>query len=216
MAKKPPKPAKKKPGKAPKAEKAPKAKKEPKAKAPKPAKKKPTQVAQTDKFGIALLSLVLIMLIANFMVWDSVGARVDQTLFNRPTNTEYGNRISPNPEVIAYESRGVLAKRRGEVDVVVLNKGARDGVQLGDIFRSESYPSGGDEADVFVEFSVMELNDSFCRAWIILGTTWDQRGRLRLTESSIASKIKINTPVKRDWNQQEVRQLVQLPPNEDS
>ncbi|MCK6438847.1 MAG: hypothetical protein L6Q71_01440 [Planctomycetes bacterium] len=169
---------------------------------------KPSQPAQTDKFGIALLSLVLLLLIANIFVWDKAGAGVDFTMMNRKTAQEYNLAISPSAKIVAYESRGVLAKMPGEVDTVLLDKGYRQGVKKGDIFRSEKFLGNNDQ---FVEFSVFEVGDSYARAWIILGTTWSERGTLRLTESIISNieGLKPDSTVLRAWESQEVRNIVQ-------
>ena len=202
---------KKKAPKPPKAEKAPKAKK---SKPPRPTKtgkvKKPksNQPAQNDKFGLTLLILTVLMLIANLLIWDAAGSKVDASMFNKPSITTYDAEILSAPKIIAYESRGVLAKKPGEVDVVVLDKGFRHGVHMGDVFRSgEDWTTS---QDVFVEFSVFEVSDSHARAWIIMGTTWSERRKLRLLESSISDRLKPGqTVVTRKWATQDVRKLVQ-------
>ncbi len=170
---------------------------------PKP-KLKAKQTKQLDKFGLALVVLVILLLIANLLVFNQVGKRVDAAVFGKQTQENY-DQPGVQASLIAYEARNILGRQPGEVDTILFDKGFRDGVKRGDVFMPQlKLPEGS-----HIEFVVDEVYSNQARAWILLGTEWDDRPFLRLQEEVIAQTIPTGTTLKRRWADQEVRKLVQ-------
>jgi len=183
--------------------------------APSPAAKdkaRPAQAAApapnvSDKFGVLLLALVAIMLIANVVVWGMAGAkRNGVSLFGTgaflPTAAEY-DAASQQARVMSYASTGFLGREAGDVDSAVINQGRRDGVRVGDVF----VPSGLDPK-FFVEFTVIKVGESSSVATIVTNMNLSQITDAQATGVLVNEVKPEATAITRNWAGQKVRSRV--------
>lgn len=171
---------------------------------PKAAAAAPKPVAPniTDKFGLMLLVLVTLFLIANLVVWGKVGADrhglgVLGTGLFKKTSTEYDNQARQG-KILSHAATGTIGLRAGEVDTVVINQGSADGVRVGDVFTPSS-PSYN-TAQIDFEFCVYHVTPGSCLAHI--------RTNASLDKANIDSLVAVDTNVSRTWAKQEVRKAV--------
>jgi hypothetical protein len=172
------------------------------ARAPKPAAPN-----ITDKFGLLLLVLVLLMLVGNFVVWGMAGwQRNGVTLFNSgmfaETAAEYDARV-PQARVISYQSTGIFGRLPGQVDMAVINRGSADGVRVGDVFT----PLGLD-GKYFAQFSVTDVAEASCTAVIATNLLLEQDSPAG-TAGLLVNEVKPDsTPLERKVKGQEVRNKI--------
>lgn len=171
----------------------------------------PPAQAVTDKFGLMLLVLVAILLIANIVVWNSAGVKhAGVTIFGTGMGAaaaaDYNQEV-PQGQLMSYAASGQIGQRPGQIDTAVINRGSHNGVRVGDVFTLSS-AAGFDTAKYFVEFSVYHVDDASCRAHIITNMSLD-------VASDNASVVRLvdqvkpeSTTVRRTWTDQRVRRVV--------
>ncbi|MCA8915552.1 MAG: hypothetical protein KDB90_09080 [Planctomycetes bacterium] len=189
--------------------------------APSPAQSE--AVGKFDKFaafGLAIPS-ALIAIITLVLAVGYTNKEFDVGLFGFPKKSIAdwnggGASIQTlgSIQISGFETHNYIGRlSEGEVDVAVLNVGATQGVNLGDVFTLAS-PT---DAAVHLEFVVFDVGDSISRAYILLGQDVSE-GKARaygLGESSIvklcggASGIE----VKREWKDQIIRRYAEARTN---
>jgi hypothetical protein len=117
----------------------------------------------TDKFGLALLILVLVLAIGCLVVWGKAGvarAGIDMFGMFQDTGAEYDLKSS-QAKLLSYSATGMIGGDPTVTDTVLINQGRINGVHVGDVF----VPSGGSKAEnIFAEFCVTSVQDSTCIA----------------------------------------------------
>lgn len=181
------------------------AKSTPAAKEKAPARPaKPAAPSITDKFGVLLLVLVLLMLVGNFVVWGMAGwQRHGVTLFNSgmfsETTAEYDARV-PQGRIISYLATGTVGRLPGQIDMAVINRGAADGVRVGDVFTPQSI-----DGKYFAQFSVTDVSEASCVAVVVTNLLLDQQSN-DPAAGLLVNEVKVDsTPLERKAAKQEVR-----------
>jgi hypothetical protein len=181
-----------------------------KGKGPKPgAGAPPPGQAVTDKFGLMLLILVAVLLIANLVVWNAAsvnraGISLLGTGMGIPATVEYNSQV-PQGKLMSYAASGRIGQRPGQIDTAIIDRGRLDGVRVGDVFVPSQ--TDFDTQKHFVEFAVYEVDDSSCRAWVITNMSLDQTSDDAETVR-VVDRVKTETTVRRNWADQRVRSVV--------
>lgn len=204
------------------------------AKKPPPPMKKPAPgptgaaaqgdaVGKFDKFGTFALALpcTVLSLTCLIMAIGYTSSRFDTGLFGIPGKTVMNwdsgteNVGGTNPAVIqGFESHNYIGRlAEGEVDVVVLNVGSDQRVNLGDVFVLD----GAENADARVEFVVFDLQSNISRAYILLGQNVEG-GKARQFSLRRDDIVRLcggdsNVKVKRPWKDQIIRRYVEVRSN---
>ncbi|MBX3474596.1 MAG: hypothetical protein KF754_09455 [Planctomycetes bacterium] len=180
-------------------------------------------VGKFDKFSAFALALpcTVLSLACMILAIGYTNSHFDTGLFGIPGKTIQdwdGGAHSiggANPAVITgFESHNYIGRlAEGEVDVVVLNVGSDQRVNLGDVFVLD----GAEQPDLRVEFVVFDLQANVSRAYILMGQNVEGgKGRafsLKRDDVTRLCGAETNVKVKRDWKNQIIRRYVEARAN---
>ncbi|MBE7492199.1 MAG: hypothetical protein HS108_10640 [Planctomycetes bacterium] len=189
--------------------------------APAPAAAQNDAVGRFDKFGTFALALpcTVLALAALIMAVHYTSSRFDTGLFGFPGKKVMdwdsgAHSVGGTVEaaITGFESHNYIGRlAEGEVDVVVLNVGSDQRVNLGDVFVL----AGTEQPDVRVEFVVFDLQSNISRAYILLGQNVEG-GKARQYSLRRDDVLKLcggaegaTVKVKRPWKDQIVRRYVE-------